>query len=139
MGIACPRYGAAEPGRMNQDNFVNELDRLLSERLRETPDELSSAALGRVRRLTCWILKGWGRKPDADASAARDVDLIARIHTLPAHVQEALRRFYVFGEAEESIGFSMNMSPEEFHRVRLDVRDYILGRRARLIMRPPQS
>src|ERR1019366_8765437 len=106
--------------------------------LRETPDELSSAALRRVRRLTCWILKG-GRKPDADVSAARDVDLIARIHTLPAHVQEALRRYYVFGEAEESVGFSMNMSPEEFHRVRLDVRDYILGRRARLIMRPPQS
>ena len=124
---------------MNQENFANELDRLLSERLRERPSEFSSAALGRVRRLTYWILKVWGRKPDADASAPRDVDLIARIHTLPAHVQEALRRYYVFGEAEESIGFSMNMSPEEFHRVRLDVRDYVLGRRARRSMSPPQS
>ena len=107
---------------------ANELDRLLSERLREMPGGSSSAALRRVRRLTHRFLKGFGRTPDANAAMPGHNEPIARIHALPAPMQEALRRYYVFGEAEESIGFSMNLSPEEFRRLRLDAREFVLGR-----------
>jgi hypothetical protein len=116
---------------MNQENLAKLLDWLLSERMREPPGEFSNAALRRVRRITSWILKACRRKPDDIAAATLDGDLIARIHILPAPIQEALRRYYVFGEAEESISISMNMNREELHRLRLEARNFVLGRRAR--------
>jgi hypothetical protein len=113
---------------MHQENLENEFDRLLAERLRQTPGHDARAALRRAGSAIYRILKGCGREPDAVAARLRDDDLIARIHLLPSSAQEALRRYFVFGEAQASIAFSMNMSPHEFHRLLLDSRKYVLGR-----------
>ena len=106
---------------VNQEELERALDRLLAERLRDTPATASSIVLGALRTAIRGIRKG--------PKAPRQKDIIARIRSLPADVQETLRRHYIFLEAEESICASMKVTPAEYRRLRRDACDYILMRR----------
>lgn len=122
---------AAGLGRSNVQHPASELDRLLSERMREMPDGFWGAAWKTVPRLMASVSRL--RKPDAKAAARRDAEKIARIKSLPERTRDALRRYYIFGEAEESICASMDMTPEDFRRLRLDARRYILNHRPLIV------
>ena len=109
---------------MNQEDLVIAVERLLSERLLEVQVTSWSGLLGAVRNK---IRMGPGGKPDVPSKE----DSLARMRSLPEGVQDLLRRYYVFLEAEQSICTSMNMSPAKFRRLRRETSDYILQRRER--------
>jgi hypothetical protein len=114
---------------MNQKDLASALERLLSERLGDVPVTESNGPLGAVRKAIHRLRKELAGKPGVDAQIARQHQRIARIRSLPSHVQELLRRYYVFLEAEESICSSTGMAPDEFRRLRREASDYILSRR----------
>ena len=116
---------------MNQKDLASALEQLLSERLADTPITDSSGPLGAVRKAIHRLCKCLDGKPGVHAEIARQAQRIARIRSLPPHVQELLRRYYVFLEAEENICFSMGMPPDDFRRLRREASDYILNRRER--------
>jgi hypothetical protein len=116
---------------MNQKDLASALERLLSERLGETPVTEPGDPLGPFRKAMHRIRKGLTRQPGVSAQIARHEQRITRIRALPPHVQELLRRYYVFLEAEENICFSMGLPAEEFRRLRREASDYILSRRDR--------
>lgn len=116
---------------MNQEDLVIAVERLLSERLLEVQVPSWSGLLGVVRKAVHKIRKGPGGKPYVHPSVPRQEDSLARMRSLPEDVQDLLRRYYVFLEAEQSICASMNMSPAKFRRLRRETSDYILKRRER--------
>jgi hypothetical protein len=134
MGIPrrrCRHQGKYESGTMNQEDLVIAVERLLSERLLEVQVTSWSGLLGAARRAIHKIRKGPGDKPDVHPNVPRQEDSLARMRSLPEDVQDLLRRYYVFLEAEQSICASMNMSPAKFRRLRRETSDYILKRRER--------
>ena len=115
---------------MNQENLAKLLDWLLSERLRAPSGDYATAAPKRVCRLLVWILKACRHRRGDPTGRPLDDAMLARIQALPPGVRDALRRYYVFSEADESIAFAMDLSLPEFHRMRAGARDFILGRRS---------
>ena len=120
-----------KPRRMNQEELIIAVERLLSERLLEVKVTSRSGLLGAVRKAIHKIRKGPGDKPDVHPNLPGKEDLLVRMRSLPAAVQDSLRRYYVFLEAEQSICASTNMSPAKFRRLRREASDYILQRRER--------
>ena len=110
------------------------LSRILAERLWDAPDPHSNSWKEVVNQAIRTVRKFLGKKPDPPAAlpAPWRWELVARIRTLPEHMQESLRRYYVFGEAEESICLSMKTTPGEFRRFLREATDYILMRRERM-------
>lgn len=117
---------------MNQKDLASALERLLSERLGDVPATEPGSPLGVVRKAIQRLRKALQGKPGVHVQIARQEQRIARIRSMPPQVQELLRRYYVFLEAEESICFSMGMSHEDFCRLRREASDYILSRRERM-------
>jgi hypothetical protein len=125
---------------MPEEDLANLLGRILAERLRDAPAshlsglrEVASQAIRGVRELL-------GKKPDPPAvvPVPWQWEIVARIRTLPEHMQEPLRRYYVFREAEESICLSIKTTPGEFRRFLREATDYILLRRERMPEFDPQ-
>jgi hypothetical protein len=117
---------------MNEKELADELDRILSERLREAPDKSPNGPWEAPRLAVRWIRQHLGGKPDVRPNTPWQWQIIARIRSLPAHMQDPLRRYFVFREAEESICSSMNIAPVEFRRFLREATDYILMRRERM-------
>jgi hypothetical protein len=116
---------------MNQEDLIIAVERLLSERLLEVQVTSWSGLFGAVRKTIHKIRKGLGGKPDLHPNMPSQADLLARMRSLPEGVQDLLRRYYVFLEAEKSICASMNMRPAMFRRLRREASDYVLKRRER--------
>jgi hypothetical protein len=114
---------------MNQKDLASALERLLSERLEEAPVTESGGPLGAVRKAIHRLRHCLAGKPAVDVQIERQELRIARIRSLPPHVQELLRRYYVFLEAEENICSSTGLPPDDFRRIRREASDYILSRR----------
>lgn len=141
ISLSAPRKATLESGafataismeEMNERSRTDDLDRILSERLREAAAKYPNGpreALGLALR---WIRKRLGGKPDVLPTAPWQWEIIARIRSLPPHLQDALRRYFVFREAEESICFSIDATPRQFRRFLRDATEYILLRRARM-------
>jgi hypothetical protein len=127
---------------MPEEDFANALGRILSERSQDAPDPHSHGPREVVKRAVRSVRKLLGKRPDAPAvvPAPWQWEIVARIRTLPDHMQEPLRRYYVFREADESICLSIKATPEEFRRFLREATDYILMRRERLPeFDPPQQ
>lgn len=118
---------------MDEENIAA-LARILAERLWDAPDPPSNAWKGAVNKTIRSVRKFLGKRPDPPTAvpAPWQWELVARIRTLPEHMQEPLRRYYVFREAEESICLSMKTTPREFRRFLREVTDYIHMRRERM-------
>ncbi len=116
---------------MNQKHLAGALEQLLSERLANAPVVESSGPLGAVRRVVHRLRKCLAGKPGLLTQIARQEQRIARIRSLPPHVQEVLLRYHVFLEAEQCICSSTGMTPGEFRRLRREASEYILSRRER--------
>jgi hypothetical protein len=115
---------------MKEENLANTLDRILAERLREFPANRRK----RLRDGIHWAVRSLPRfaaKASALPDSSAQAEIIARIRSLPAHVQEPLRRYFVFREAEESICSSIRTTPGEFRRFLRDAANYILMRHDR--------
>jgi hypothetical protein len=119
---------------MNEEDIANALGRILSERLRDTPAPHSDGPREVVNQAIRGVRKFLGKRPDPPAvvPAPRQWEFVARIRTLPEHMQEPLRRYYVFREAEESICLSIKTTRREFRRFLREATDYILMRRERM-------
>ena len=128
MSFPPLRYGPGRQRRMNQKDLASALEQLLSERLADAPVTDGSGPLGAVRRAIHRLRKCLAGKPGLHAQVARQERRIARIRSLPPHVQEMLRRYYVFLEAEENICSTTGMTPDEFRRLRREASDFILSR-----------
>src|SRR5580704_8215013 len=113
---------------MKEENLANTLDRILAERLREFPARRPKRLWDAIHWAIRSIRNGVSAKPGWHADSSAQAEIIARIRSLPAHIKEPLRRYFVFREAEESICFSIRTTPDEFHRFLQDAADYILGR-----------
>jgi hypothetical protein len=116
---------------MNQKDLARALERLLSERLADAPETGPSGPLGVVHKVIHRFRKGFARKPGLHVQITRQEQRISRIRSLPPHVQEVLRRYYVFLEAEENICSSTGMTLDQFRRLRRQASDYILSHRER--------
>jgi hypothetical protein len=116
---------------MNEKNLADELDRILSERLREVPANPNGPREA-LRAAVRWIRTRLGGKPGAPPNPPWQWEIIARIRSLPERMQDALRRYFVFREAEESICSSLDIAPVEFRRFLREAADYILMRRERM-------
>jgi hypothetical protein len=115
---------------MKEENLANTLDRILAERLREYPANRRM----RLRDVIHWAvgsLPRFAAKPSALPDSSAQAEIIARIRSLPEHVQEPLRRYFVFREAEKSICSSIRTTPSEFRRFLRDAANYILLRQDR--------
>jgi hypothetical protein len=125
---------------MPEEDIVNALGRILSERLRDAPASHSNGLREVASQAICGVRKLLGKRPDqlAVVPAPGQWEIVARIRTLPEHMQEPLRRYYVFREAEESICLSIKTPPGEFRRFLREATDYILTRRERLPDFDPQ-
>jgi hypothetical protein len=99
---------------MNERNRADDLDRILSERLKEVPATYPNRPWGALHRAMRSIRTRLGGKPDVLPTAPWQWEIIARIRSLPPHLQEPLRRYFVFREAEASICFSIDTTPREF-------------------------
>jgi hypothetical protein len=113
---------------MDQKDLASALERLLSERMADAPRRDSSGPLGAVRKASYWFHKCFVRKPRLDSQIAQQEQRVWKIRSLPPHVQELLRRYFVFLEAEKSICSSTGMTLDEFRRVRRQATDYVLSR-----------
>ena len=125
-----------EREEMYEENLANTLDRILAGRIREFGDRRPKSPREVIRWLIRWIrnLTGMhriGAGPVYPNSPIQS-QTIARIHSLPAHAQDALRRYFVFQEAEESICLSIGATPRRFRRFLLDATGYILMRQERM-------
>ena len=116
------------------------LGRILAERLWDAPDPHSNGWQEVVNRAIRGVRKLLGKKPDPPAAlpAPWRWELVARIRTLPDHMQEPLRRHYILREAEESICLSLKTTPGEFRRFLREATYYILLRRERMPEFDPQ-
>jgi hypothetical protein len=112
---------------MKDENLANTLDRILAERLREFPGNRRKRLRDVIQR-ALRSLPRFGAKPSALPDSSAQAEIIARIRSLPEHVQEPLRRYFVFREAEESICSSIRTTPSEFRRFLRDAANYILLR-----------
>jgi hypothetical protein len=103
---------------MPEEDLANALGRVLSERLRDAPAPQSHGPREVVNRAIRGVRKLLGERPDAPAVAPApwQWELVARIRTLPEHMQAPLRRYYVSREAEESICLSIKTTQGEFRR-----------------------
>ncbi len=117
---------------MNQKDYASALEQLLSERLADSPVAESNGPRGAVRKAIHRLRNCLVGKPGLQTQIARQEQRISRIRALPLHVQEVLRRYYVFLEAEESICSSTGMTPDQFRRLRRKASDYILSRNQRM-------
>jgi len=117
---------------MNEENLADILDGILAVRLREVPRLYPSGPLNAFGRMIHGIRAHLVGKPDEQPSAPGRPEVIARIRSLPEHMQNPLRRYFVFREAEESICVSINVTPGEFRRFVQDAADYILMRSERM-------
>jgi hypothetical protein len=122
---------------MDEEDIVA-LAQMLVKRLSDSPDPHSNGWQEVVNRVIRGVRKVLGKRPGPLAAVPWQWLLVARIRTLPEHMQEPLKRYYVFQEAEESISLSINTSPEEFRRFLREATDYILMRRERLPEFDPQ-
>jgi hypothetical protein len=117
---------------MTEEDLASALDRILSERLQEGPATHPNGP----REVIDWAIRGIRRrvgvKPDAHPNTLCEWEIIARIRSLPARMQEPLRRYFVFQEAEESICRSIHTTTAAFHRFLREAADYILIRRERM-------
>jgi hypothetical protein len=113
---------------MNQKDLASALERLLCERLGEAEVNDTGGPVGAVRKAIHQVRRGLERKPGVEAEIEQQKERIARMRALPADIQELLRRYFVFLEAEENICFFLGMRPEDFRRIRREARDYVLGR-----------
>lgn len=117
---------------MNERSRADDLDRILSERLRDAPVKYPNGLREALRVAMRWIRKRLGGEPDVLPTAPWQWEIIARIRSLPPHLQEPLRRYFVFQEAEESICFSIETTPRAFRRFLRDATEYILMRQERM-------
>ncbi|MGA3236031.1 MAG: hypothetical protein ABSG03_07010 [Bryobacteraceae bacterium] len=122
---------------MDEEDIVA-LARMLVKRLSDSPDPHSNGWQEVVNQAIRGVRKFLGKRPDPPTAVPWQWLLVARIRTLPEHIQEPLRRYYVFREAEESICLSLRTRPEEFRRFLREATDYILLRRERLPEFDPQ-
>lgn len=118
---------------MNEEENANAIDRILSERLREVPVNPNRLREG-IHRAIRGIRKRFGGKPEPAPNAPWQWEIIARIRSLPPHIQDPLRRYFVFRESEKSICASIGTTPGEFRRFLRDAAGYILMRQER----PPE-
>jgi hypothetical protein len=127
-------FAAAGPRRteMNEKKLASEMDRILVERLREIPAPYSSGPLRSLHRTLYGIRKLFRSKPEASPNTPWQWEIIGRFRSLPSHVQDPIRRYFVFQEAEESICHSLNMTPRQFRRFLRDAAGYILMRHERM-------
>jgi hypothetical protein len=141
ISLSAPRKATPESGafaiatsmeELNERNRADDLDRILSERLRELPAKYPNGPREALRLAMRWIRKRLGGKPDALPTAPWQWEIIARIRSLPPHLQDPLRRYFVFREAEESICLSIDATPREFRRFLRDATEYILMRQERI-------
>jgi len=123
---------ATEAEAMHEENLANTLDRILAERLREFPVTHPKILRGALYRVTGWFRRRSPSNADLQPDLPSPAETIARIRSLPTHGQVALRRYFVFREAEESICLSIDMSPGKFRRFLRDAADYILMRQDRM-------
>jgi hypothetical protein len=118
---------------MDEEDIVA-LARILVKRLSDSPDPHSNGWQEVVNQAIRGVRKFLGERPDPQ----RQWLLVARIRTLPEHMQEPLKRYYVLQEADESICLSIKTPPEEFRRFLREATDYILRRRERMPEFDPQ-
>jgi hypothetical protein len=118
--------------RMNEENLANRMDGILAERLREVPAKNPGSLREAVHWAIRWIRDRPGEKRGVRPNFSCQEETIARIRSLPAHVQEPLRRYFVFREAKESICASIGATPSEFRRFLRDSADYILMQEERM-------
>jgi hypothetical protein len=118
---------------MDEEDIVA-LARILVKRLSDSPDPHSNGWQEVVNQAIRGVRKFLGERPDP----LRQWLLVARIRTLPEHMQEPLKRYYVLQEADESICLSIKTPPEEFRRFLREATDYILRRRERMPEFDPQ-
>jgi hypothetical protein len=116
---------------MTEEDLINVLARILSERLRDAPAPPSNSLRKVVNRAIRGVRKLLWKMPDQPAVVPGPWQwkIVARIRTLPEHMQEPLRLHYVFREAEESICLSIKTTPRELRRFLREATDYILMRR----------
>lgn len=127
-----PNRGPTEAEEMHEENLANTLDRILAERLREFPAKHPKSVREAFYRALGWFRPGPHAKAEAPPDSAAQAETIARIRSLPSHAQVALRRYFVFREAEEGICSSIDVSPRQFRRFLRDAADYILLRQERM-------
>lgn len=113
---------------MKDENLADTLDRILAERLQEFPADRPKSLRGAIHWAMRWLRYRTSAKPRSHPNSSAQAEVIARIRTLPAHVRDPLRRYFVFREAEESICISIRTTPSEFHRFLQNAADYILMR-----------
>lgn len=117
---------------MNEENLADILDGILAVRLREVPRLHPSGPLNALGRMLHGIRGVLAGKPNEQPSTPGRPEVIARIRSLPDDLQNPLRRYFVFREAEESICVSINVTPADFRRFVQDAADYILMRSERM-------
>ena len=118
---------------MDEEDIVA-LARILVKRLSDSPDPHSNGWQEVVNQAIRGVRKFLGERTDP----LRQWLLVARIRTVPEHMQEPLKRYYVLQEADESICLSIKTPPEEFRRFLREATDYILRRRERMPEFDPQ-
>jgi hypothetical protein len=116
---------------MDEEDIVA-LARMLVKRLSDAPDPHSHGWQEVVSQAIRGVRKFLVKRSDPPIAVPWQWLLVARIRTLPEHMQEPLKRYYVYREAEESICLSIKTPPEEFRRFLREATDYILMRRERL-------
>jgi hypothetical protein len=117
---------------MNEQYLAHTMDRILAERLREVPAQYPKSLREAIHWPIRWIRDRPGAQPVVHPDSSCQDEIIARIRSLPAHMQEPLRRYFVFREAQESICFSIDTTAGEFRRFLRDAADYILMRHERM-------
>jgi hypothetical protein len=124
---------------MDEESIVA-LARILAERLRGAPGPPSDDWRQVVNQAIRGVRKFLSKSPDPPTAvpAPWQWEIVARIRALPERMQEPLRRYYVFREAEESICISIKTTPGEFRRFLREATDYILMRRERMPEFDPQ-
>jgi hypothetical protein len=116
---------------MDEEDIVA-LARMLAKRLSDSSDPHSNGWQEVVNQAIRGVRQFLGKRPDPPTAVPWQWLLVARIRTLPEHMQEPLKRYYVLQEAEESICLSIKTPPEEFRRFLREATDYILMRRERM-------
>jgi hypothetical protein len=116
---------------MNEEDIVA-LARMLAKRLSDSSDPHSNGWQEVVNQAIRAVRQFLGKRPDPPTAVPWQWLLVARIRTLPEHMQEPLKRYYVFQEAEESICLSIKTPPEEFRQFLREATDYILMRQERI-------
>jgi hypothetical protein len=98
---------------MDEEDIVA-LARMLVKRLSDSSDPHSNDWQEVVNQAIRGVRKFLAKRPDPPTAVPWQWLLVARIRTLPEHMQEPLKRYYVFQEAEESICLSIKTPPKSF-------------------------